>query len=94
MFSLQTGDTYDTLVTHLRQVRDSGECRYALVDIEVDAKSGAKTNKLGLIAWWVWSRKYHDDSPCLWDQVYRGSGNNRMKVNEGSVDNMMKSVWG
>lgn len=45
------GECYEDLVSHLKACRDGGECRYALVDVEVDAKSGAKTNKLGLIAW-------------------------------------------
>ncbi len=44
-------DNYETLMEHFRQVQEDKECRYALVDIEVNTRLGIKTNKLGLIAW-------------------------------------------
>ena len=40
-------DLYDELI----EAENDGKCRYALVDMQVTAKSGAKNDKLALISW-------------------------------------------
>jgi cofilin len=40
-----------------------GDCRYAILDVEINTKSGATTNKLIFVAWYAPGRRVYNSVP-------------------------------
>ena len=46
----EKGASFDDFCSKL----PDGDCRYAVLDVEIDTKSGATANKLIFVAWCAW----------------------------------------